>query len=171
MKKRLPLSANYLTLASLMAHVLLSHLPHQAPFRFVDDILSVEDHEIRGQYQFREDEYFYTGHFPHQPITPGVILIECMAQIGLVCFGLHLLGDQRSQASGLAFTSSDVDFLLPVYPGERVDVHAEKQYFRLGKLKVSARMTNQQGDCVAKGTLAGIMRLSPSGRPSGRQGA
>ncbi|MDQ3230519.1 MAG: hypothetical protein M3Q07_01770, partial [Pseudobdellovibrionaceae bacterium] len=62
---------------------ILALVPQQKPFRFVDRIIEVDEQRIVGQYQFREDEWFYRGHFPGNPVTPGVILVECMAQIGL----------------------------------------------------------------------------------------
>lgn len=138
-------------------HPLLAHLPQQPPFRFVDDVTEMDEQHIRGHYRFRADEYFYAGHFPGQPLTPGVILIECMAQIGLVAFGLHLLGEQRETAKGMAFSSSEVEFLAPVYPEQRVEVVAEKVYFRLGKLKVKAQLQLPDGVVAARGTLAGMV--------------
>lgn len=136
----------------------LTHLPQQAPFRFFDEVISVDSNNIRGAYTFKEDEYFYQGHFPGHPVTPGVILIECMAQIGLLGLGIQqMLEKGGDELPPFAFTSSEVDFLKPVYPGERVEVVAEKVYFRLGKLKVKARMYNAVGEEVAKGTLSGMM--------------
>ena len=52
--------------------------------------------KLVGAYRFREDEFFYRGHFPGRPITPGVILIETMAQIGVVAFGMYLLACQKN---------------------------------------------------------------------------
>jgi len=136
---------------------ILDHIPQQAPFRFVDQILAVDEQRIEGSYRWPEGSDFYRGHFPQQPVTPGVLLIECMAQIGLVGLGVYLLGQQAKQVQGIAFSSSEVDFLQPVYPGETVRVEAEKVYFRLRKLKVAAQMYNQAGEVVAKGTLAGML--------------
>ena len=74
----------------------LELVPQQAPFRFIDEIISLDEDGIVGAYRFREDEFFYRGHFPGRPITPGVILIETMAQIGVVAFGMYLLACQRN---------------------------------------------------------------------------
>ncbi|MBN2397434.1 MAG: beta-hydroxyacyl-ACP dehydratase, partial [Deltaproteobacteria bacterium] len=65
----------------------LEMVPQMPPFRFIDDILEMDGDHIVGAYRFREDEYFYRGHFPGRPVTPGVILIETMAQTGVVAFG------------------------------------------------------------------------------------
>lgn len=136
---------------------ILDHIPQQVPFRFVDQILAVNEQRIEGSYRWAEESDFYRGHFPGQPITPGVLLIECMAQIGLVGLGIYLLEQSSKQTQGIAFSSSEVDFLQPVYPGETVWVEAEKLYFRLRKLKVAARMYNHTGEVVARGKLAGMM--------------
>src|SRR4030065_2658038 len=73
-----------------MRERVLSMVPQQPPFRFIDEILTLDEEHIAGVYRFRSDEYFYRGHFPGLPITPGVILIETMAQTGVVAFGLYL---------------------------------------------------------------------------------
>ena len=69
----------------------LDLIPQQPPFRFIDDILDADDKHITATYQFREDEFFYKGHFPSNPITPGVILVETMAQTGVVAMGIYQL--------------------------------------------------------------------------------
>ena len=70
---------------------LLDHLPQQRPFRFVDKVLEADERHIVCEYTFRPEEDFYRGHFPGQPLTPGVILLEAMAQAGVVLQGLYLL--------------------------------------------------------------------------------
>ena len=98
---------------------------------------------------------FYKGHFKGNPITPGVILIETMAQIGLVCLGIYLT--LKEDISQIAFSSSEVEFLKPVYPNEKVTVISEKVYFRFGKLKCNVRMLNSNSEEVSNGTLSGII--------------
>ena len=69
---------------------IIEALPYRPPFLFVDALEEVTENGSKGYYQLKKDEYFYQGHFPDNPITPGVILIEIMAQIGLVCYGIYL---------------------------------------------------------------------------------
>lgn len=135
-------------------------LPYQRPFLFVDAIDTVSENEIRGHYTFRKDEYFYNGHFKDNPITPGVILTECMAQIGLVCFGIFLLKDelQTTKKPRVALTSNQMDFYLPVLPGEKVIVHSEKEVFRFNKLKCKVKMLNKKGELVARGVISGMLK-------------
>lgn len=143
-----------------MSHLkqIKSLLPYQPPFLFVDEYTELNEETATGRYQLREDEYFYQGHFPDRPITPGVILTEIMAQIGLVGLGMFLTNSHEEPIPReFVFTSSQVDFLKPVYPGETVRVESEKVYFRLGKLKCKVRMLNDAGEEVCKGTLSGMM--------------
>jgi 3-hydroxyacyl-[acyl-carrier-protein] dehydratase len=143
---------------------ILKLVPQQAPFRFIDEIISLDEEIITGAYRFREDEFFYRGHFPGRPITPGVILIETMAQIGATAFGIYLLACQKKMRPGTMdkslslFSSVDgVEFRGIVVPGERVIVKGKKKYFRKGVLKVDATMERENGEIVCLGTLAGVM--------------
>ena len=140
----------------------LRAVPQQRPFRFIDEILELDDGHIIGAYRFREDEYFYQGHFPGQPITPGVILIETMAQTGVVAFGLYLLMQQNmfaEQAGNLVtlFTIvEEVEFTGIVNPGERIVIRGEKIYFRRGNLKSKVSIQREDGEMVCSGILAGM---------------
>lgn len=141
----------------------LKLVPQQAPFRFIDEIISLDEEQIVGAYRFREDEFFYRGHFPGRPITPGVILIETMAQIGVVAFGMYLLACQKnirpSQLNGplsLFSLADGIEFKGIVKPGERVIVKGKKIYMRKGALKVDINMERENGEVVCVGQLAGM---------------
>ena len=141
----------------------LELVPQQAPFRFIDEIISLDEQQIVGAYRFREDEFFYRGHFPGRPITPGVILIETMAQIGVVAFGMYLLACQKnirpSQLNGplsLFSLADGIEFKGIVKPGERVIVKGKKIYMRKGALKVDINMERENGEVVCVGQLAGM---------------
>lgn len=137
---------------------IIAALPYAKPFMFVDGISEVSENQISGHYRFREDESFYAGHFPGRPVTPGVILIECMAQIALVCHGLHLLSDRgKPVPEMIAFSSANVDFLLPVFPGQEVKVLGELVYFRMGKIKSKATLF-VDGNKACVGELTGMLR-------------
>ena len=137
---------------------ILNKLPYTKPFLFVDHLLSVTEDRAEGAYTFREDEYFYKGHFKDNPVTPGVILVECMAQVGLVCLGIFLLKDTETENIQIALSSHQVDFYKPVFPKEKVTVISEKEYFRFNKLKCNVKMLNEVGDVVAKGTISGMLK-------------
>jgi 3-hydroxyacyl-[acyl-carrier-protein] dehydratase len=141
---------------------ILNSVPQQYPFRFIDEILELDDEHIVGAYRFREDEYFYKGHFPGQPITPGVILIETMAQTGVVAFGLYLNMKKKEvplesmkEMMTLFTLAEAVEFTGIVHPGERVIIKGQKVYFRMGNLKSKISMERENGETVSSGTLAG----------------
>ena len=135
-------------------------LPYESPFLFVEDLNSISENGVVGFYTFKEDEYFYQGHFKNNPITPGVILTETMAQIGVVCLGIYLLKNEisTSQKPKIALTSSEVDYFLPVLPGKKVKVVSEKMYFRFNKLKCKVQMFNENKELVCRGTIAGMLK-------------
>ena len=141
----------------------LALVPQQKPFRFIDEILTLNEEKIVGAYRFREDEFFYLGHFPGRPITPGVILLESMAQIGVVAYGMYLLSCQKnvrpSQMKGplsLFSLAEDIEFKGMVLPGERVIVRGKKIYMRKSVLKVETSMERETGEVVCTGRLAGM---------------
>lgn len=139
---------------------IISLLPYQEPFLFVDDLIMVSSEGITGNYTFKNDAYFYKGHFKNNPVTPGVILTECMAQIGLVCLGIYLLKDELSINNNpqIALTSSQIDFFLPVFPGEKVTVISEKEVFRFNKLKCKVKLFNSKNELVCRGLISGMIK-------------
>ena len=140
---------------------IISYLPYTAPFLFVDGIDAVDATGITGHYTFNADSYFYKGHFKNRPVTPGVILTECMAQIGLVCLGIYLLKDDLKEGlePQIALTAHQMDFYLPVLPNEKVTVVAEKEVFRFHKLKCNVKLYNAKNELVCRGKIAGMLKL------------
>jgi 3-hydroxyacyl-[acyl-carrier-protein] dehydratase len=138
---------------------IIEKLPYEKPFLFVDEILAVDENGISGTYTFDEDHDFYKGHFKNNPVTPGVILTETMAQIGLVSFGIYLLSESGESIEDIqiALTSSQMDFFKPVFPGEKVIVKSEKDYFRFNKLKCKVEMFNLKEELVCRGNIAGMI--------------
>jgi 3-hydroxyacyl-[acyl-carrier-protein] dehydratase len=139
---------------------IIETLPYQQPFLFVDEILAVNENGISGSYTYHASHDFYRGHFKDRPVTPGVILTETMAQIGLVSFGIYLLSKSLNSIDEIkiALTSTEVDFFKPVFPAERVLVKSEKEYFRFNKLKCKVEMFDENGDLVCRGRIAGMMQ-------------
>ena len=139
------------------ASEILAKLPYSPPFLFVDDLVSVDENGVTGSFTFKEDLDFYKGHFKNNPVTPGVILTETMAQIGLVCLGIFLVGKDLNENSQIGLTSTEIEFLKPVFPGEKIKVISEKIYFRFNKLKSKVKMLNEKSEIVCEGTIAGII--------------
>ncbi|WP_392348672.1 3-hydroxyacyl-ACP dehydratase FabZ family protein [uncultured Polaribacter sp.] len=138
---------------------IIKNLPYQKPFLFVDELTEISESGISGNYTFKESAFFYEGHFKENPITPGVILTETMAQIGVVCLGIFLLKDKISTTikPQIALTSNVVDFYVPVLPNEKVTVISEKEYFRFNKLKCRVKMINSKNELVCRGTISGMI--------------
>ena len=136
---------------------IISQLPYSKPFLFVDEIVQIDENGVEGSYTFDEKLDFYKGHFKGNPVTPGVILTETMAQIGVVCLGIYLLNNTFNKNTIIALTSTEIEFLKPVFPNEKVTVISEKIYFRFGKLKCKVIMKNNKGEEVCSGTIAGII--------------
>ena len=140
---------------------IIAKLPYQHPFLFVDEILTVDENSISGTYTYDAKHDFYKGHFKNNPVTPGVILTETMAQIGVVSFGIYLLNQSGSLINEIkiALTSSEIDFFKPVDPSEKVIVKSEKEYFRFNKLKCNVQMFNESRDLVCRGKIAGMIQV------------
>ena len=138
----------------------LAAIPHRKPFRFVDEILSIDEQSVEARCTFRDDADFYAGHFPGYPITPGVLLLECMAQAGLVALAIYLDAFNGSgPSSGVfppLFSDADVQFCRPVPPGSCVHVSARRLLLRHGKLRCRVELRLPNGTLAARGTLAGI---------------
>ena len=72
-----------------MAEVLLNQeqikeiIPHRAPFLLIDEVLSMEvGKKVVARKYIKEDDFWFKGHFPEKPVTPGVLMIEMLAQAG-----------------------------------------------------------------------------------------
>lgn len=140
-----------------MKENILNKLPYSKPFLFVDELLHIDENGVEGKFTYTSDLDFYKGHFKENPVTPGVILTETMAQIGVVCLGIYLLGIDFDMNSKVALTSSEMQYLKPVYPNETVTVISKKVYFRFGKLKCKVKMLNANNEEVCDGTIAGMI--------------
>ena len=140
---------------------IIERLPYQKPFLFVDGLSHIDQNGVECYYTITSERGLYKGDFKENPVTPGVILTETMAQIGVVCLGIYLLTDELQNTIAIALTSTEVEFLKPVYPEEKVTVLSEKVYFRFGKLKCKVVMKNNSGDEVARGTISGMIIKKP----------
>jgi 3-hydroxyacyl-[acyl-carrier-protein] dehydratase len=148
---------------------ILDRLPYKSSFRFVDEISFLGPDRVIGHYTLKPDAFFYHDHFPGNPVTPGAILTEIMAQIGLVVLGISLVTDEPAKVvkSDSAepsipifplLTSAEVAFLKMVLPGQKVTVISDKVYFRFDKLKCKVVMQDADGEPIAKGVFAGMIK-------------
>ena len=116
-------------------------LPHRENLLLLDDVES-QDGAAVGHYTVRGDEFFLKGHFPGNPIVPGVILCEILAQSACV-----LLQDAMTDGKLPVYTGlNNVKVRSPVKPGDRVETHCRIRrvkhpfYFAEGTVTVDGRL-------------------------------
>jgi len=148
-----------------MHNEIIDRLPYKSSFLFVDNISVLDEDGVTGDYTLRKDAFFYEDHFAGNPVTPGAIITEIMAQIGLVVLGIYLISQSSREykltTDGALFpllTSTEISFYKMVLPGEKVTVISRKEYFRFGKLKCRVEMRNTREELVAKGIVSGIIK-------------
>ncbi len=103
---------------------ILKTIPHRPPFLFVDTILSVDEQCARTSRTWREDEFFYSGHYPGNPITPGVLLCESVFQTGAI-YLVRRFENQGEVASGKTPVLSrigEAKFKNMVRPGDTTEI-------------------------------------------------
>ena len=98
-------------------------IPHRAPFLFVDEIVERDEKRIVCRKTFRESDWFFGGHYPHYPITPGVLLCEAAMQAGAIL--LSQFESSIPEAVPVVARMNDVRFKRPVKPGETIEMEVE----------------------------------------------
>jgi 3-hydroxyacyl-[acyl-carrier-protein] dehydratase len=134
-------------------------IPQRYPFRFVDEILELTDTRVVGRYTWDPGLDFYNGHFPGNPVTPGVLMIECMGQCGVVPLGIYFsYRDHPDDAEKITtfFTDASVDFSGVVLPGQTVTIESDLVFYRRRKVQVESQATLDDGTIVCSGKLAGM---------------
>lgn len=133
----------------------LQSLPHGPSFRFVDELTTLQPgREATGRYRVRGDEAFLEGHFPDNPMMPGVILIEAIAQLG----GVVIQTDPEIPAmSDLRLTGVRAAKILgAAVPGDLLEIRVKIEGRLGGLVQVEGEVSGPQGLlATAKVTLSG----------------
>jgi 3-hydroxyacyl-[acyl-carrier-protein] dehydratase len=126
-------------------------LPHRPPFLFVDEVLEISEKRILAKRNIRCDEYFFKGHFPEEPIMPGVLMVEAIAQAG----GVMLLRKYKN-AIPLFMAIEKARFRKIVKPGDTLILEVELIQER-GKVVKIAGTARVEEELACEATiLAGI---------------
>ncbi len=134
---------------------ILEHLPHRYPMLLVDRVLDVEaGSHIHAIKNVSVNEPFFTGHFPHYPVMPGVLILEALAQAAAI-LSFKTLGNKPDEKSVYYFVGIDgARFKRPVSPGDQLHLHVSMDgpvRRGLWKFKAEARVDGQLA------TEAGLM--------------
>jgi 3-hydroxyacyl-[acyl-carrier-protein] dehydratase len=98
-------------------------IPHREPFLLVDEIVEWTDGRIVCRKKFRGDEFFYQGHYPKFPLTPGVLLCEAGMQAGAILLSKYV--PASDEGVPVATRLNDVRFKRMVRPGETIDIEVD----------------------------------------------
>jgi 3-hydroxyacyl-[acyl-carrier-protein] dehydratase len=130
-------------------------LPHREPFLFVDAVTLVDDDHIEAYRDIRADEFFFPGHFPGFPVFPGALMVEAIAQTGIL---FVLVRSPELQGKKTLFAGIErARFRRQVVPGERLLLDARLLAGRAGLYKIEGRA--RVGDEVAcEATVLGVLR-------------
>jgi 3-hydroxyacyl-[acyl-carrier-protein] dehydratase len=130
-------------------------IPHREPFLLVDEIVEQTDSRIVCRKRFRGDEFWFRGHYPEFPLTPGVLLCEAAMQAGAV-----LLAKLTAEMPGVPVVTrmNNVKFRAMVRPGDTVTLEAELKEQVSGAFYLDARVIN--GDATAV-TFDFVCKMAP----------
>jgi 3-hydroxyacyl-[acyl-carrier-protein] dehydratase len=119
----------------------LAAIPQRPPFLFVDKIISRDGNSITTQRTLRADEYFFQGHFPGNPIMPGVLLCEACFQTGAI-----LMGGSNHHGLGVVTRIKDTKFKNFARPGDTLtinitlDENIDNAYYMSGTIHIGDKL-------------------------------
>ncbi|MFM7247389.1 MAG: 3-hydroxyacyl-ACP dehydratase FabZ [Actinomycetota bacterium] len=135
-------------------------IPHRDPFLLVDEIVELEPGvHARGRWTITGDEWFLAGHFPGNPIVPGVIMVEAMAQTAAVCALTH---PDHAGKFGVFAGIDEVRFRRIVRPGDVLDmvITVDRLRGRIGRVRGEATVG---GEAAVEGVLTfGLLEEPPA---------
>lgn len=118
---------------TLFIQDVLEVLPHRFPFVLVDRVIRVQDGEVHALKNVSIGEPFFTGHFPQEPVMPGVLITEALAQASMFCLPLP------EGTTGYLAGIEGARFKRKVVPGDQLHLYAKLEFMRRGLGKTSCR--------------------------------
>jgi len=130
-------------------------LPHREPFLFIDAVTKLESNLIEGYRDIKADEFYFPGHFPGFPVLPGVLMVEAIAQIGIIL--VCKVREERRGRNTLFAGVENVRFRRQVKPGDRLSLSADIVSGRSSVYKIHG--TAKVGDELAcEAVVIGALR-------------
>jgi len=151
------LMANQGILGSADIERVMRLIPHRYPFLMVDKVVDIRaDASAVGIKNVSINEFYFQGHFPRQPVMPGVLIVEAMAQTAAVLV-VHSLGP-AAEGKLVYFMSIDgARFRKPVVPGDQLHIHVVKERSRGSVYRFTCE-AKVAGALVAEATIAAMIR-------------
>lgn len=135
----------------------MAAIPHRYPFLLVDRVVDIRpDHSAIGVKNVSINESFFQGHFPQEPVMPGVLLIEAMAQTAAVLV-VATLGEAFKGKLVYFMSVEGAKFRRPVVPGDQVHIHVNKAQRRMNVWRFQAE-AKVDGTVVAEASYAAMIR-------------
>lgn len=136
---------------------IMQAIPHRYPFLLIDRVVDLVNGESAvGVKNVSINEQFFQGHFPSEPVMPGVLLIESMAQTAAVLV-VATLGPDAEGKLVYFMSIEGAKFRRPVVPGDQVMVHVTRVQRRMNVWKFSGQ-AKVDGQIVAEATFAAMIR-------------
>lgn len=129
------------------------YLPHRDPFLFIDEVIALKKgEEIHAIKHIQEDEYFLKGHFPNNPIFPGVIIVEALGQASGI---LGFVTMNKTPDEGSIYVLAGVDkvrFRKRVRPGDILNLHSKIINEKRGIWKFECK-AEVEGDLICSANI------------------
>ncbi len=144
------------TVTDMDTNRLMEVIPHLYPFLMIDRMVDIITHvSATGIRNVTVNEPYFQGHFPGQPVMPGVLIIEAMAQTSAALV-VHSMGPHAEGKLVYFMSIESARFRKPVVPGDRLNVHVTKERSRGNVWKFSAE-AKVDGVVVAEATYAAMI--------------
>ena len=139
-------------MATLNQEEIKEYIPHREPFLFIDELTDIEKlKKATGVKMFTQNDYFFKGHFPEQPVVPGVILVEMMAQTAAALIAYSIKEETFDKIVYL-MNIDNTKFRKPVFPNEKIfaKVNALRSKGRVWKFE--GILVDEKDDKIAEST-------------------
>lgn len=140
-----------------------SVIPHRGDMRLVDEIREYNDTSAVGIKYVRDDEFWCSGHFPGDPIMPGVLQVEALAQTACYVAFARMTDAERAGMLGYFTTMEKIKFSHMVRPGDKLELHVELLMTKM-KLYKFHGIALVGGKKVAEATFTAVIQRADSGQ-------